>query len=172
MVQAKRRLPEWFKVQAPTSGNFNDLKSKITGAKLNSKYIFILGFSVLISDGLSMGISDYLSLKADIEQKKQNEQNNLTKDIKPFRNGVITFCSFIFFGLIPIVIYYVINGTNENKFSKLIISIIISLFLLGTLQSKFTKEKWYEASIKLSIFGGTTSIIAYNISRLIMKYIQ
>jgi lipoic acid synthetase len=36
MVQAKRRLPEWFKVQAPTSGNFNELKSKITGAKLNT----------------------------------------------------------------------------------------------------------------------------------------
>ena len=36
MVQAKRRLPEWFKVQAPTSSNFNDLKSKITGAKLNT----------------------------------------------------------------------------------------------------------------------------------------
>ena len=36
MVQAKRRLPEWFKVQAPTSSNFNDLKSKIAGAKLNT----------------------------------------------------------------------------------------------------------------------------------------
>jgi len=36
MVQAKRKLPNWFKVQAPTSNNFNSLKSKIKGAKLNT----------------------------------------------------------------------------------------------------------------------------------------
>jgi len=36
MVQAKRKLPDWFKVQAPTSNNFNNLKDKIKGAKLNT----------------------------------------------------------------------------------------------------------------------------------------
>ena len=36
MVQTKRKLPDWFKVQAPTSNNFNSLKDKIQGAKLNT----------------------------------------------------------------------------------------------------------------------------------------
>ena len=36
MVQTKRRLPEWFKVQAPTSNNFNSLKGKLSSAKLNT----------------------------------------------------------------------------------------------------------------------------------------
>ena len=36
MVQTKRRLPEWFKVQAPTSDNFNSLKGKLSSAKLNT----------------------------------------------------------------------------------------------------------------------------------------
>ena len=36
MVQTKRKLPDWFKVQAPTSNNFNSLKDKIKGAKLNT----------------------------------------------------------------------------------------------------------------------------------------
>ena len=36
MVQSKRRLPEWFKVQAPTSNNFNSLKGKLSSAKLNT----------------------------------------------------------------------------------------------------------------------------------------
>ena len=36
MVQTRRRLPEWFKVQAPTSNNFNSLKGKLSSAKLNT----------------------------------------------------------------------------------------------------------------------------------------
>ena len=36
MVQSKRRLPEWCKVQAPTSNNFNSLKGKLSSAKLNT----------------------------------------------------------------------------------------------------------------------------------------
>jgi VIT1/CCC1 family predicted Fe2+/Mn2+ transporter len=144
----------------------------ITGAKLHSKYIFILGFAVLISDGLSMGVGDYLSLKADIKTKENNEDKDLVKDIYPVKNGIITFSSFVIFGFIPICIYYFINGTQNNKFIKIFISIIISLFILGIIQSKYTHEKWYYSGTKLSIFGGTTSILAYNISRLIMKNIQ
>ena len=36
MVQTKRRLPEWFKVQAPTSDNFKSFKGKLSSAKLNT----------------------------------------------------------------------------------------------------------------------------------------
>ena len=36
MVQTKRKLPEWFKVQAPTSDNFSSLKGKLSSAKLNT----------------------------------------------------------------------------------------------------------------------------------------
>lgn len=36
MVQVKRKLPEWFKVTAPTGNNFHELKSKLKQAKLNT----------------------------------------------------------------------------------------------------------------------------------------
>ena len=36
MVQTNRKLPEWFKVQAPTSDNFSSLKGKLSSAKLNT----------------------------------------------------------------------------------------------------------------------------------------
>jgi len=144
----------------------------ITGAKLNSKYIFILGLAVLISDGLSMGVGDYLSLKADMKKKSKHLQNKLTKDISPLNNGIITFSSFVVFGMIPISIYFLINGNTKHKFNKILLSIIISLFLLGTLQSYYTDEEWYKAGAKLTIFGCVTSIIAFNISRFIMKYLK
>ena len=71
--------------------------SGITGANLNSKYIFILGFAVLVSDGISMGISDYLSLKADIKLKKNYEKNNLVTNVKPVKKWIININIFYYF---------------------------------------------------------------------------
>jgi vacuolar iron transporter family protein len=145
----------------------------VTGAKLNPRYIFILGLAILISDGMSMGISDYLSLKADIKYKKKND--NLEKTIQkvnPINNGIITFSSFVIFGFIPIFIYFFMNRTNKsNNIMKIFISIILALYLLGIIQSKYTNEKWYLSGSKLAVFGGATSFVSYNISKLIMKII-
>jgi vacuolar iron transporter family protein len=143
--------------------------SGITGAKLNYKYIFIIGLAVLISDGMSMGISDYLSLNADIKLKRKHNQNNLVNEIKPGKNGLITFLSFIIFGFIPIFFYFIFNNSKKNKYIKLIISVTISLFLLGSIQSKYTDESWYFTGTRLSIFGIITASIAFLISKKIMK---
>ena len=148
-----------------------NIAAGITGAKLKTKYIFILGLAVLISDGLSMAIGDYLSLEADIKRKETHEKDNLVKDINPINNASITFLSFVFFGFVPIIVYSFINGNQKSKFIKLFISIIISLFILGIIQSYYTKEKWYISGTKLSSFGTVTSLLSYNISKIIMKNI-
>ena len=144
--------------------------SGITGAQLNYKYIFIIGLAVLISDGMSMGISDYLSLNADIKLKQKHKENNLVDEIKPIKNGIITFLSFIFFGFIPIFLYFLFN-TKKNKYLKLIVSVTISLFLLGSIQSKYTDEPWYFTGTRLSVFGIVTASIAFLISKKIMELI-
>ena len=148
-----------------------NIAAGITGAKLKTKYIFILGLAVLISDGMSMAIGDYLSLEADIKQKEKHQKNNLIRHIKPINNATITFLSFVLFGFIPIIVYSLINGSQKSKFIKLFISIILSLFILGIIQSYYTKEKWYMSAAKLSSFGVATSLVSYNISRIIMKNI-
>lgn len=145
--------------------------SGITGAKLNSKYIFILGLAVLISDGLSMGISDYLSLKADIKLKQQYNKNELVSNVDPLKNGLITLFSFIIFGFIPIFLFFIFSNKKKNKYLPLIISVTISLFILGSIQSKYTNEYWYYTGTKLSIFGLLTAFVSFNISKKIMEYL-
>lgn len=144
--------------------------SGITGAQLNSKYIFILGCAVLISDGLSMGISDYLSLKADIKLKQQYNKNELVSNVDPLKNGLITLFSFIIFGFIPIFLFFIFSN-KKNKYLPLIISVTISLFILGSIQSKYTNENWYYTGTKLSIFGLLTAFVSFNISKKIMEYL-
>ena len=136
--------------------------SGIEGSKLNYKYIFILGLAALISDAISMGTGEFISVKA--EQEYENSKDN----INPKKNGIIMFISFICFGMIPLLIYYIALKINyKNKYLNTYISVIISLFILGVVKSKYTKEKWYISGGGVSIYGGIASFLAYNISKLI-----
>jgi VIT1/CCC1 family predicted Fe2+/Mn2+ transporter len=49
----------------------------VAGAGLNVGVILVLGFSNLIADGISMGIGDFLSSKADIDYRKQERKREL-----------------------------------------------------------------------------------------------
>lgn len=138
--------------------------SGVTGAKLNPKIIIILGLATLCADAISMGFSDYLSTHA----------NNQTSNAKenPIKNGIITFISFILFGLIPLATFFILlNNNSSNIWIKSYISTIISLIILGTVQSKFTKEKWYKSAITVSLYGSVASIVSYYIGKTIGKIV-
>lgn len=142
--------------------------SSIEGAQLNIKYIFIIGIAVLIADGLSMGMGDYLSIKA---QKKINSKNKVEekKNIIPINNGIVTFVSFLIFGSIPLILYNLLINVKNNKFIKLYLLTLSSLFTLGIVQSKYTNDKWYISGLNTSFFGGITAILSYSISKYFSK---
>lgn len=143
--------------------------SSIEGAKLNFKYIFILGVAALISDAISMGTGEYLSLNADIKYKKNNNIN-IKKNRVPYKNGILMFISFIGFGLIPLLLYLIVNIIfKKNSYIITYLSVVSSLFILGIIQSKFTKEKWYISGGKIALYGGSAAFIAFNISSFISQ---
>ena len=136
--------------------------SGVEGSKLNYKYIFILGLSVLISDAISMGIGEFISVKAEKEFNKSND------DVIPEKNALVMFISFVCFGIIPILFYFIAMKINyKNKYFNTYISVILSLFILGVIKSRYTKEKWYISGGGVAIYGGIASFFAYNISKLI-----
>ena len=133
--------------------------SGIEGAKLKYSVVLVIGIAALISDAVSMGFSDYLSLNAENKIKNDNT-------VDPKISGLITFASFALFGLIPLLSYILaINYSKNNKFMKTYISTIASLFVLGSIQSKFTEEKWYSSGFYVSLYGLIASLISYNIGK-------
>jgi VIT1/CCC1 family predicted Fe2+/Mn2+ transporter len=135
--------------------------SGIEGTNLNYKYIFILGFATLIGDAISMGTGEYLSVKAEAKYKEK-------ENINPIKNGTIMFLSFVAFGLIPLLIYFfIILLKVKNRYISTYISIIIALFILGVIKSKYTKEKWYISGGTTSLYGASASFVVYNISKFI-----
>ena len=128
--------------------------SGINGAQLNANTAVIICLSVIISDAISMGFSDYSSTRTDkiLGYTKNNE----------IKSGLITFLSFIIFGLLPLTIFiFLIYINKKNAFIYSLISVIISLFILGVLKSKFNKEHYLVSGLRTSFYGLLASIISY-----------
>ena len=142
--------------------------SGVEGAKMKYSIIFILGFGTLIADAVSMGFSDFLSLKADINYSKSQNKKEII-DYDPKICALITFVSFILFGLIPLLSYLISNKGKANYF-KTYIYTIISLFILGTTQSYFTKEKWYISGSYITFYGILASFISFNIGKFMSQF--
>ena len=142
--------------------------SSIEGAKLNINYLIIIALSVLISDAMSMGISDYLSSKA-AKQLKNNNDNDET----PIKNGVVTFGSFIAFGLIPLVLFINMNKYfPKNRYKNTVLSMTIAFFIIGSIQAIYTKEIWYISGVQTVLYGMLTSLLAYTISNKIAAVVK
>ena len=133
----------------------------VAGASLSSSIVMILGFANLIADGFSMAVGDYLSTKAELEISKSKKS--------PIKNGVVTFLSFIIFGLIPLL-SYLADFAFEIKFNVFLISILLTifaLFLLGIAKYKITGKHWVISSIETVLIGGVAAAIAYFVGYLV-----
>ena len=142
--------------------------SVVEGSKLNYKYIFILGFATLISDAISMGSGEYFSVKAEKDYNKNKGIIPNPINDTPYKNGLVMFISFIGFGIIPLIIYYIAVKINyKNKYINTYISIFIALFILGIIKSTYTSEKWYISGGGTAIYGSSAALIAFYVSKFI-----
>ena len=100
--------------------------SGVEGAKMKYPVVLVIGSAALVSDAVSMGFSDYLSIHADRKIKHKHDIK-IDSKIDPVKSGLITFGAFIAFGLIPLLTYlFYSNYKNNNHYIKTSISTIVS----------------------------------------------
>ena len=146
-----------------------NLISSIEGSKQNPLLVFFLGISILIGDALSMGFSDFLSIRSENRLKPKEKRTET-----PHYYGLSTFISFILFGLLPLgtyLLYYAMYG--KSNYIITLLSIIVSLTLLGYLNSyeKEIKEK-IKNSIEVVLVGTFTSFCSFYVSKMLSSYIS
>lgn len=142
----------------------------LTGANLSYNIIFFLGLASLLGDALSIGFSDFLSIKADLEYQKQRHRplnHTIIDTIDPKVNDIISFISFIIFGSIPLITFFISNKFYKNHYINTFISTTIALFTLGSIQTYFTKQKWYKTGFEVSAYGIIAAILSYSVAKLI-----
>ena len=135
--------------------------SGAAGAGISSGVIVILGIANLIADGISMGLSNYLSLRSKAEyQKKLGITENAIE--KPSRHGLATSISFVFCGALPLI-PYIFGVSSSFQFPISIVATAISLFLVGSLRNIVTSTGWLRSGIEMLLVGGLAASAAYGI---------
>lgn len=78
--------------------------------------------------------------------------------------SIATFCSFIFFGFLPLTTYiFALYFPTLHQHSFLIASILtaLTLFNLGTIKVKFTGKNWFLSGIEMVFMGGFSATTAF-----------
>ncbi len=133
--------------------------SASVGAGLGSGVVIVLGLANLLADGLSMGISAYLSKKSESDLRNPNSTSTM-----PLKRSVVTFFAFIVVGFVPLAIYiadFVFKLNIDSIFVYAAALTALTFIIVGWLKSKVTKTSALRSVSETLILGSVASAAAY-----------
>ena len=143
------------------------------GANLDSSVVIILGLANLLADGISMGVSSYLSEKSeramDVKNGKLHEH-----PIKPAKAGMATFGAFVVVGFVPVLIYvvdYMFDLGINNLFLWASILVALAFAAVGWLKSYVTDEPKPLAIMETLTLGAIAAGAAYLVGNVLEQII-
>ena len=102
-------------------------------------------------------IKHMMKMELDLEIPDENDN--------PIKEGLITGMSFILFGLIPVLTYLFFHISSYSNYNTIFgincLITILTLFSLGFIQAKITKQSWIKGGLLLTIHGSLASAIAF-----------
>ncbi len=122
------------------------------------------GFSQKQAEELTLIYSSNTDYWTDFMMRYELEMSDPTNE-NPLLTGGVTFASFIIFGSIPLIPYFIF-GNHSNTFYFAMIATCIALLLLGLLRWKVTKDSLFRSVGEIIIIGGISAAIAYFVGTL------
>jgi vacuolar iron transporter family protein len=129
--------------------------SGVEGAKLSPLIVIIIGFVSLFGDGVSMGASRFLSIRAAASAHGADRGY-----IEPFYHAFVTFLAFFMFGLLPLLSFLIPN-IQHMQFALSACATAVALFVVGSLRVFVTKKAWLRGGLEMLLIGGVVAVLAY-----------
>ena len=88
------------------------------------------------------------------------------------KKGLVTFLGFVVFGAVPVIIYFIFfalsGGTPRSEegsgaFGVAFSATALTLFALGTVKAKFTKQPWLTSGLWMLLNGGLAATCAFGV---------
>ena len=140
----------------------------VTGGSLSSGVVLIVGLANLFADGLSMGVGNYLSIRAResaLEQQQRPEEESW-----PGRHGCATFIAFVVAGAVPLLPYFV-QGV-EHPFALAAAFAMAAQFAVGAGRSLVTASRWWVSGLEMLTLGGAVAGVAYGTGAAIARVVE
>lgn len=129
----------------------------VEGGALTPLTVLIVGVANLAADGLSMGIGNYLAIRA---RENAREADGLPEEeAEPVRHGLATFVSFVVAGSIPLIPYAVPIHAVPGRLSTGLT--LATLFLIGAGRGLVTRRSWVKTGLEVLTLGAIAGMAAY-----------
>jgi VIT1/CCC1 family predicted Fe2+/Mn2+ transporter len=130
----------------------------VTGGSLSQVAVLIVGAANLAADGLSMGVGNYLSIRAQ-ESAWIAEARPLER-VDAWRHGLATFAAFVVAGAVPLL-PFMLPIASIDPFPASIALTLAALFGVGALRGAITADPWWRAGIEMFALGVLVAAVAY-----------
>ena len=129
------------------------------GAAFSTNILVTLGLANVFADGLVVATGLYMGIKSELEITKKGEGLQKSEG-SPLAHGVITYISFVFFGLLPILPFFT---DFSHKFICSASIVAVSLFLIGSLKTIYTKKNLVKSGLEVLVTGGISALVAFGV---------
>ncbi|MFC7068540.1 VIT1/CCC1 transporter family protein [Halobaculum lipolyticum] len=150
----------------------------VAGAALEPSIVLILGVANLLADGFSMGMSNYLSRRTEIDYRETGDRatdegtdgtdgaddHGADDGKSPARTALATFLAFVVAGWTPLLPYVFVV---EPLFELAVVVTGAAFFLVGASRSLVTKRPWYLAGGEMFAVGMAAAAVAYTVGVLL-----
>ena len=138
----------------------------VEGGALAPATVLIVGVANLAADGLSMGIGNYLAIRA---RENAREADDLPEEeSEPARHGLATFLAFIVAGSIPLLPYAAAVQSPLRGWSSAALT-LATLFGLGAARGIVTNRAWWRTGLEILLLGGLAGGAAYGAGATIAR---
>jgi VIT1/CCC1 family predicted Fe2+/Mn2+ transporter len=130
----------------------------VAGAALEPRIVLILGAANLFADGFSMGMSNFLSRRSEMEYARGTGETVDDDGKSPARTAFATFLAFVVAGALPLVPYVL---ELRPLFELSVAATAVAFFLVGAARSLVIPRKWYLAGGEVLVIGMVAAAVAF-----------
>jgi VIT1/CCC1 family predicted Fe2+/Mn2+ transporter len=137
------------------------------GATLGPRVGVILGLANLVADGISMGASNYLGLKSELEQAGASVAAEA-----PWRHGLATIGAFVVAGTLPLLGYVVGPLLGLNVLPTSIALAAIALVTAGVVRAPFVRKRFAVSAAEMIALGAIAGGAAYGMGAVASRILR
>lgn len=133
------------------------------GASLPPEVGLILGIANLFADGISMGASNFLGIKSEIEQGGRSVAQE-----KPLRHGLATLAAFVVVGAAPLLAYVLPRPPGVGLLGMALVLAALALGAAGIVRAPFVhRPRWRSAleMVGIAALAAAAAFVAGGIAR-------
>jgi vacuolar iron transporter family protein len=129
----------------------------VAGGALSPAAVIVIGAANLAADGVSMGVGNLLSIRADERAREAADLPEL--EAYPWKHGLATTIAFVLAGVIPLIPYLLPGGERRLFWSSALT--FLALFVLGASRAFVTVDRWWRSGLETLALGTVVALAAY-----------